>query len=241
MDNGFQFGERCTRDFDMYVQHRPRQKIPARRGKTFKIPGRSGVLHQMEDAWENYLQPYDCYFHGKQPMPLQAHAIKAWLCSDSSPRKLRDAYDPEFYHWATFLNAADIDNVLNRYGKVTLKFDCDPRAFLVTGDEPVRFDTAGVLHNAMAFAAQPVITVYGSGSGNVYVGGTTVEILEISDQITLDCELMDAYQKVGDGPKENKNGCISAPVFPVLGPGENNISWDGGITALEIIPRWWTL
>lgn len=240
MDNGFQFGERCTRDFDMYVQHRPRQKIPARRGKTFQIPGRCGLLYQMEDAWENYVQPYDCYFHGSKPMPQQAHAIKAWLCGDSHPRKLRDAYDPEYYHWATILNGADIDNVLNRYGRVTLKFDCDPRAFLVTGDVPVAFEAHGVIHNAMEFAARPLITVRGSGNGNVYVGDTTVKISQITDHIVLDCERMDAYRYV-DGAAQNANGSIYAPVFPELKPGENIIRWDGGITALEIIPRWWTL
>lgn len=241
MDNGFQFGDRCSGDFNMYVQHRPKQQIPARRGKTFKIPGRSGVLHQMEDAWENYVQPYDCYFHGKQPMPLQAHAIKEWLCGDSSPRKLRDAYDPEYYHWATCLSAADIENIMNRYGVVKIKFDCDPRAFLVAGDEPVSFTSVGTLHNATAFPSKPKITVHGAGSGYIYVGSTTVEIIQIADQIILDSEICDAYRQMGDGAKEDMNSYIFAPEFPKLLPGENTISWDGGITGLEIIPRWWTL
>lgn len=34
---------------------------------------------------------------------------------------------------------------------------------------------------------------------------------------------------------------INAPIFPVLKPGENTISWDGDIAAVRIIPRWWCL
>lgn len=241
MSNGFKFGEKGTWDFDMHVQRRPDQQIPARRVKTFTVPGRSGALHQTENVWDPITRTYDCYFHGKQPMPAQAHAIKAWLCADPCLRKLQDVYDPEYYYWATCLNAAQIENHLNRYGVLTLKFECDPRAFLVSGDEPVTFGAHGVLHNPTSFAAKPMITVYGSGSGNVYVGGTTVEIKAIEDQITLDCDLMDAYRAVGDGAKENMNGAISAPEFPELAPGKSSVMWDGGISALEIIPRWWML
>lgn len=241
MNNGFQFGDKGTWDFDMYVQRRPDQQVPTRRVKTFTVPGRSGALHQTEDAWESIVKTYDCYFHGKQPMPVQAHAIKAWLCAGTVRRALRDVYDPEHYYRATCLNGAQIENHLNRYGVLTLKFDCDPRAFLLSGEETVIFKAHGALHNPTAFAAKPEITVYGSGSGNVYVGGTTVEVKAIEDQITLDCELLDAYRAVGEGARENKNGAISAPEFPELAPGRNAVSWDGGITALKIIPRWWTL
>ena len=40
---------------------------------------------------------------------------------------------------------------------------------------------------------------------------------------------------------ELKNDMVTGEGFPELLPGNNNISFDGGITSVEIIPRWWTL
>jgi phage-related protein len=52
----------------------------------------------------------------------------------------------------------------------------------------------------------------------------------------LDCDLQNAYN--GNG---NRNMYIDAPEFPVLKNGENKISFSGGITKIQIIPRWWEL
>jgi phage-related protein len=41
---------------------------------------------------------------------------------------------------------------------------------------------------------------------------------------------------------ENRNSTITLNNgFPKLVPGENNISFSGGITSVEVIPKWWTL
>lgn len=37
------------------------------------------------------------------------------------------------------------------------------------------------------------------------------------------------------------NGTIQSDDFPDFEPGKNHISWTGGISYLEITPRWWTL
>lgn len=237
INSGFLFGAHSSEEFSLFVQHRPKGSIPARRVSTFTIPGRSGVLHQSQQAWSNFTKTYDCYLRGNPA----GHDLKDWLCAPTQPQKLWDAYDPEYYHRAVCINGADIENVLNRYGRVKLKFDCDPRAFLISGDTAVFFAASGSLVNPTVYDAQPLITVTGSGAGTVTVGAVTVRILSITDQLTLDCELMDAYRQMGDGPKENKNSSISAPEFPVLKAGENAISWTGGITGVEIIPRWWRL
>lgn len=37
---------------------------------------------------------------------------------------------------------------------------------------------------------------------------------------------------------EPKNDTVSGDGFPLLYPGENTISYSGGITAVTVIPRW---
>ena len=67
------------------------------------------------------------------------------------------------------------------------------------------------------------------------IGDTTVRFSEISDFVVLDCDLQDAYKNL-----ENKNSTMTGS-FPGLAPGENIVTFSGGITKIEIIPRWWTL
>ena len=52
----------------------------------------------------------------------------------------------------------------------------------------------------------------------------------------LDSETQNAYNK-----SMGLNDRVDAPEFPILVPGENAISFDGGIEWVEITPRWWEL
>ena len=72
-------------------------------------------------------------------------------------------------------------------------------------------------------------------------GNRTVEIKSISTEIILDCQLMQAYSFDESDAPVNQNGNIYALEFPKLVPGENIVTFDGGITKIEITPRWWTL
>lgn len=236
MNNGFVFAGKSTRDLRMLVERYPAQKGAARKRTTVPVPGRNGDLHYDEGAFENYQQPYECGFRGDRPTPEQAHAIKEWLLSSGTYQRLEDVYDPDYFRLATFAGPLDIENQLNKIGKCVVTFDCKPQSFLKSGEYPVSLTVAGVLWNPTAFAAKPLITVYGSSAGTVTIGNIAVEIKSITDWITLDCDLQHAYR--GD---VSMNACIKAIPFPELLPGDNAISWTGGISKIEIIPRWWTL
>ena len=241
MANFFKFGDKTTLDFDMHVERYPKQIGARRRSNTVSVPGRNGDLHFLEDAFDNYTQPYECYFHGSLPMPEQAHGVKTWLLRSGSYQRLEDTYDPKYFRLASFLGPIDIENTLNKYGRCTVLFDCAPQSFLKSGEYPVPFDAPGILVNPTEFAALPLITVYGSDAGSVTIGNRTVTIKSIEDRIVLDCDLQHAYRQTGEAAPENMNAHISAPEFPKLLAGENPISWTGGIERIEIIPRWWTL
>ena len=242
MYSGFRFGEKATWDFHMHVQHSPPQNIPLRRMQTFSVLGRNGNLHIQDHSFDNYSQPYDCYFHNPdKPTPSQAHAIKSWLGASGLYQRLEDTYDPEHFRLAVFAGPLDIENRLNRYGICTVYFDCDPRAFLKSGELPLSFSTPGEIHNPTNFPSLPLITVTGTDAGTVTIGSYTVVIRAIDSPIILDCELQHAYSQPGEGAPENRNSDILAQPFPRLNPGTNLISFAGGITGVEIVPRWWEL
>ena len=52
----------------------------------------------------------------------------------------------------------------------------------------------------------------------------------------LNCETHNAYNASGFC-----NETILSEDFPELPEGKTQITWTGGITAVEVTPRWWTL
>ena len=52
----------------------------------------------------------------------------------------------------------------------------------------------------------------------------------------LNCETHNAYNASGFC-----NETILSDDFPELPEGKTQIAWTGGITAVEVTPRWWTL
>ena len=76
MSHYFRFGDRSTLDFDMHIEKLPTIKGPTRKRTPIPVAGRNGDLHYDEDAYSNYTQSYECYFHGKVPTEEQTHAIR---------------------------------------------------------------------------------------------------------------------------------------------------------------------
>lgn len=242
-DDYFKFGGKSSKDFHIRVEKFPAIKVPARRIREEFIAGRNGVLHIDEGTYEPFIQPYEIYFHDpKKASPEVAHAITEWLLSGNVCRRLEDSYDLDHFHIATFKGPTNIDNIFNEYGRCVIEFDVQPEAFLRSGEQLTTLSWPGSITNPTAFEAKPLIKVYGNGTGTLYVGSYTVQLKKaINQHIYLDCEMLNAYRDAGYGGIENKNGDIYAPEFPVLKPGINQISWNGSINSVEIVPRWWTI
>ena len=109
-------------------------------------------------------------------------------------------------------------------------------SFLKSGFFPLSFLSPGTIHNTTVFPALPLITIYGSGSANLQIGIYRVVISDIDEYLILDCDTQNAYKGT-----QNKNITIFTDKFPRIEAGDSDIGWTGGITRIEIIPRWWTL
>ena len=74
-------------------------------------------------------------------------------------------------------------------------------------------------------------------SASAFVGISTQSVL--GNPTYIDCDLGEAY-KIIDGRMFQLNRYIDlGSKLPELSPGDNDIAVDGGITSLEIVPRWW--
>ena len=238
----FKFDGRDSRDFGLRIEHIPGIPSPVKSVTEYTVPGRNGVLHADSGSFEDITLSYEVWFRDGQRLrivPRLAHGVKAWLLAGSGYRWLQDSYDPEFIRRAVPSEVEDIENRFMLHGRTTLSFACDPRAFLLSGTIPQQMASGGKLHNPFPFTALPLIKVTGSGAGSLTVGDLQIDLTGLSDYICIDCERQNVYRTLG----ENKNEVLvsNGAAFPALPAGETAVSWSGGVTAVEITPRWWTV
>lgn len=201
------------------------------------VPGRSGELVIDTGAYGNYTQPYEIWFKDKRRGTTRAaRDIAQWLLSGTGYLRLEDTYDPEVFRLAMFTGPLDVENWMLMAGRATLQFDCQPQRWLKDGQNPISVESGQRLLNAWQ-PALPLIQVTGTGEGSLTVGGSTFTISDMPGGITLDSETQDAFF----GTQNLNNNVQVNGGYPVLQAGETAVSFSGGITAVKITPRWWSL
>ena len=201
--------------------------------ETVQIPGRSGALLLYDGSYENVSFQADCFIVGKHP-DAALRAIADWTVGAKGYRRLELPWE-DGYRMAYITNGPETLLKARRLRPFSIQFACKPQVFTYDGELPVAMTKSGSLWN-WGMTALPLVKVYGNGSGTVTIGTRTVVLGGIESYVMLDCEIQDAYKG-----STNKNSTISAPEFPELAPGENRVSFTGGVTKLEITPRWWHL
>lgn len=220
-------------DVGVIVERYPSITIPTRKQEKISIPGRSGDLIIEQDAYENYTQRYDVYVSAERPrLTTVSHIVAEWLMVKGYQR-LEDSYWADTFRLACYKGSTSIENVLNRFGRATIEFDCKPQRYYKSGDLPLILENGQQVANPSPFTAKPLLHISGSGAGTVSDGTNTLNLTDCDD-ITVDCDIMQIYRGT-----TNKNN-VGAGAFLALGK-ESTITWTGGITAVTMTPRWWTL
>lgn len=208
------------------------------------IPGRSGDLILPNGRYPNGQVTYSVFLPAKtiQELADKITAVKAWLYAQQDRYHiLKDSYDSKYYRKAVFAAKLDIEDELNRIGIFTISFSCHPFRYEIGGGEPIECTASGqAIVNPNAFASKPYIKVYGKGSGTLTIqsesSNASWHFERIDEYTEVDSEQMNCYKGMA-----LKNDTVSGSGFPQLYPEENTIAFDGGITKVEIIPRWVTL
>lgn len=237
--NCFWIDDMCSDDIDVHLQGPVSFSAAEPNVKTVSVPGRNGDLHIFGGSYKNVSGEARCFALEPEYVETVLHAVSKWCLLSSGYHKLQTSEEPAHYRLARIAVGPETEIRLRRLAPFTIRFDCKPQRFLISGDHPQNLTAPTVLHND-GFPALPIIKVYGIGDGTLTVGGITVNLLGLEDTITLDCEMQNAYREVG-GVLENMNLHIYAPEFPNLPPGDTAVSWTGGVQRVEIIPRWWTV
>lgn len=226
-----------SKDYGVYISGQGTFSAPARAFNMIPIPGRNGALIGYEDRFENIEVTYPAFIVSNFKQNIDD--FRAQLLAFHSYFSLWDSYNPNFYREAIFKGPFEPEvNLQNNAGKFNLVFNCKPQRFLVSSPL-ITVTSSMTINNPTKFTSKPLLTVYGSGT--LYIGNWdayTMNIISTDEYTEIDCETMDCSY---GGNSRNQNVAFSGSKFPVFNPGNNYVSFSGGITKVVIDPRWWTI
>lgn len=213
-----------SRELGLYMERCPERVSPKRRDETFTIPGRHGNLTTTDGAFETYIRSAEFIVKDEKRFDdICAHFKgSGWLIFDNEPdRKYK----------ARVANQIEFSHIIRNFKRFVVEFEVQPFAYDVCEQTIVKSEPFSIF-NMGTFESEPIITIYGTGNITLYVNNQSVTLKEITSNIIINSEVQNAYS--GSLSLNNK----MSGDFPVLNLGENNISWIGNVTKLEIQPNW---
>lgn len=242
----FIFNGVSAANMGLRIERYPDIPKPRKRMTEHTVAGRNGVLHQSDGTLEPVTLRYEVWWKNQNSnfsTARSAHEIAQWLYTAPAGARLEDTYDDAVYRLATFQGPVNIENILGRFGRLTLEFVCQPECYLKSAEISLTFTGSGLLNNPTPFATKPLIRVTGSVSGVVAIGSKSMTVLfqGYSDERTLwcDCENQEAWEEI-DGVEVSRNEWITSGDFPTIEPGRNDVRITGGITSVTIWTRAYT-
>lgn len=247
MINEMWFNGKSSRDAGVrHIEHFPDMNRPERKTEVVEIPGRSGDIIFMSDAWNNIEREYDIFAGdgSRGTAPGKFISISEWLNSAKGYARLEDTYEPDVFRLAYCTGGFEADNAFTRYGRATITFNCRPERFLKSGEREIEVANGDILLNSTAYAANPLIKV--SCTNSAALGSITIEtdrdeyeiefLSKPTTEVIIDSDLMDTYLSSGT----SRNSTVSIDYYPKLDPGQAYFTIPTGYT-VKVVPRWFVI
>lgn len=204
--------------------------------ETVSVPGRNGDLHYYDGSYENRSAEVGAYVYAPEDVKTKFGKINEWLFGAFGYRRLETNDDSTHYMLARVANGATVEARINKIAPFRLEFDCKPQRFLRSGEQAFTVSTNGTYTNPTIFSARPLYKLTGTGNGSLTIGAYSADFMGIDGYLYYDAETENAYKG-----STNQNAKVYAPSGLPFGGGDQIVNITGGITSVEILPRWWEL
>ena len=221
-------GTRCT-DYGIYLVRQPELIRPPERITFTSVPGRSGTFTTLEgtNVYDDFLLSLECVIRDTASL----NSIFAWLKGSG---KLTLATRPGGFYEACIVNQISLEQILrgNPHRRFVLNFRCQP-FFYLSDVANISVSASGTyLTNPGSVFSEPVLKVTLTSDAQITMGGSYFELAGITGTVTVDTPLKETYKSYS-----SYNSKMSGD-YPTLLPGENIITWSGGVTGIVITPNW---
>ncbi|WP_425540036.1 hypothetical protein [Microaceticoccus formicicus] len=194
----------------------------------YEVEGRSGSIVDRLGTYKSYTRSFQFVNYKKD----NYQKIHKWL---SGSGILRTSEDENGFFYADVINVIDRDYVGQYNGTTNLinvAFKVEPFFYFNKGQYILEALGTKKLNNIGSIYSEPVIKVFGNGTGEISINDKVLRLTNINGYLTIDSRLQIAHK---DKLPAGRN---MVGDFPVFKEGENIISFNGGISKLEIQPNW---
>jgi phage-related protein len=227
-------------DVNIHVQRLSDYVIPERDVTHVSVPGRSGDLLIDNGRYKNFPLDYSVYVLNRTDGVISSLRAFTGKLADTfgSYQRFEDDKDPLVYGMAKFVGPNTWTNYDNVGGESKLSFNFKPYWRLKSGETAITISATDTkITNPTKFPSKPLIKVSGTAAGTITIGEITMTVNSLTDYLYIDCEEQNVYRLTS----ENMNSCVELGDFCEIPADNSRIYFTGGITSLEITPRWWTL
>lgn len=187
-----------------------------------------GDLYEDLGGRKDIIIPVECNFVADNPKEI-FRRVKHWL-NNIEDDKLIFTDDDRWFYKVVNIEIGTMDVKFKRKGEFTINFTCRGWQYSLDGDQFITINNNTMLYNQHD-KSKPLIYLEGNGEITITINNNKFKIL-VKDYLYIDSELEIAYRE--------KTDCLNIDDgdYPVLTYGENNISFTGNVSKIEIKPRW---
>lgn len=190
--------------------------------------GADGDLYEDLGGRKDIIIPVECNFVADNPKTI-FRRVKHWL-NNIEDNKLIFTDDPGWFYKVVNVEIGQMEVKFKRKGEFTINFTCRGWQYSLDGDEFLEIENNTMLYNEYDLA-KPLLYLEGNGEITVTINNNSFSVM-LRDFLYIDSELEIAYRE--------KTDCLNIETgdYPLLEYGENNISFNGNVSKIEIKPRW---
>lgn len=217
----FIFNNKNSKDFNVHIAKMPPIHTVEDEGEYIEIPGRDGYLFISSDR----RKPIEKIVEFTIFPDDYLEQIKRWLKGNG---RLILSNEPGVYFNTRIQSVREYWGV-DREKVSAVTFICQPWAYLHSGDNIITITTKDTKIYNPEETSKPLIKIYGTGLVDLIIN-SKIHKFNINEYVEVDSELKESYK--------GTSLVTFTGDFPELIPGENNITWDGNVTKIEVVPRW---
>lgn len=219
----FIFNKINSKEKGILVNNLPPISKPERKYEEIEIPGRNGKLYIDNNCYNTFLYTITCTL-----MPgSNIREISRWLNGNG---KLIISTELDKEYDAIIKDQIDYEQVYRVCNSFEVNFEIQPIA-ISTFEKIINIikNNTKLTIKESTYLIKPYFKITGSGDITLTINNRNINLKNIEGFIELDCELEEAFKE-----NENCNNQIECEDFPFLIPGENNISWIGNVSNIQI-------
>jgi len=205
---------------------------PRRDLNLVSVAGRDGDLVMDNGRYNSITRTINCRLRTtNENVETVINRIHNWLAIDVNFHDFSWSGDPGFTYKAMIENPTRTQRVLVKLARIALNFRVHPIKYLTSSLNEQVVASGTNVENPFQLASKPVIRVVGSGNIIINIGLQVLDLRNIFQEITIDCETMTVMGH--DGVAEFAK---MYSTFPELRPGNNIITFTGDVQVF-VTPR----